>query len=807
MAYDALSRLDTTTYYDAQGNADFTAENTYDLGSRVTDFAITGSVSSSAAYTYDDLDRVTGLVTEGPAGTATVSTSYDDADLPLSTSYTVFEGAARTIVNDYAKTNELKSATWQNLAWFYGYGSDGLTNVRTTASAQSVTYDTFGRLSAVTGSTSVSGAYAKLFSSSLSYDGLSRIDETALSGVKRVEDSASSVSYTGTWYASNGASQSGLDYHYSSAANSTAAFSTYSPTVTIIGMKGPAYGKCDILVDGEKQGATIDCYQSGTASYQVPIATLTGLDPTTPHTVTVKVLGTKNAASSGTTIIFDAFETRQLASFTDSYAYDLASRVTSWTRAGEGATSVTYGYDAAGNLDTLTRDSVTTAFTHDADNRLTLAVTGSSVTTYTNDLYGRRTAEITSEDPSATAVATTYTWDAMGHLTGVSLDDGATVCSYSYGATGMRESASVTEGSTTSTTKSFWLGFALTAEIDSVGDETGTRYDYLWRPDGTPLALAVTSGGATSVFHYQTDAFGSVIAITDSSGLLVASYTYGAYGDVLTATGYGANAALAERNPLRYRGYYYDTATGLYYLPVRYYDPGTCRFLSADPAGPSAGDPLTLNAYAYCVGDPVNLEDPSGAVPDYVFECPDGVGAGLHVWNEIKKGSSAQQALNNYNVSSGSGFATISAAPSQLSMAPATPDTSPYGMCNNNLLLSEPDLGTVLWSGVQSLLNAALLGKAPTSKVPAFDRWSGQQWWVAESASAVGESVANLGLPGGYYDTYAKWEAGYATKGDVEQARLCSIPVLGGGCTIGTTLFYGYAPLFGYEYAEPMDTD
>jgi RHS repeat-associated protein len=70
---------------------------------------------------------------------------------------------------------------------------------------------------------------------------------------------------------------------------------------------------------------------------------------------------------------------------------------------------------------------------------------------------------------------------------------------------------------------------------------------------------------------------------------------------------------LAERNPLRYRAYYYDTATDLYYLPARYYDPDTMRFLSPDPASPSAGDPLTLNRYAYCVGDPVNHSDPSGA--------------------------------------------------------------------------------------------------------------------------------------------------------------------------------------------------
>ncbi|MGB4592635.1 MAG: RHS repeat-associated core domain-containing protein, partial [Coriobacteriia bacterium] len=54
--------------------------------------------------------------------------------------------------------------------------------------------------------------------------------------------------------------------------------------------------------------------------------------------------------------------------------------------------------------------------------------------------------------------------------------------------------------------------------------------------------------------------------------------------------------------------------TGLFYLPARYYDPATYRFLSQDPAAPSAGDPLSLNAYAYCLGDPVGASDPSGAI-------------------------------------------------------------------------------------------------------------------------------------------------------------------------------------------------
>ena len=39
---------------------------------------------------------------------------------------------------------------------------------------------------------------------------------------------------------------------------------------------------------------------------------------------------------------------------------------------------------------------------------------------------------------------------------------------------------------------------------------------------------------------------------------------------------------IANVNPYRYRGYYYDIETGLYYLQSRYYDPETGRFINAD---------------------------------------------------------------------------------------------------------------------------------------------------------------------------------------------------------------------------------
>lgn len=69
---------------------------------------------------------------------------------------------------------------------------------------------------------------------------------------------------------------------------------------------------------------------------------------------------------------------------------------------------------------------------------------------------------------------------------------------------------------------------------------------------------------------------------------------------------------IANRNPFRYRGYYYDTETGLYYLQSRYYNPEWGRFLNADELISTGQGMLCHNMYAYCGNNPINREDPTG---------------------------------------------------------------------------------------------------------------------------------------------------------------------------------------------------
>ena len=141
-------------------------------------------------------------------------------------------------------------------------------------------------------------------------------------------------------------------------------------------------------------------------------------------------------------------------------------------------------------------------------------------------------------------------------------------------------------------------------------EEGGERMDFLYDEKGTPFAFEYQE----KMYFYQTNLQGDIIGIVDSKGSQVVVYRYDAWGEVLVssdASGFG----LAQINPLRYRGYYYDQETGLYYLQTRYYDPKVRRFLNADDASVLTKDPEQLtekNLYAYCDDNPVMYRDDAG---------------------------------------------------------------------------------------------------------------------------------------------------------------------------------------------------
>ena len=121
----------------------------------------------------------------------------------------------------------------------------------------------------------------------------------------------------------------------------------------------------------------------------------------------------------------------------------------------------------------------------------------------------------------------------------------------------------------------------------------------------------------------------------DNSGNIVVKYTYDAWGNcaIVNAT----NAEVATINRIRYRSYYLDLETKLYYLNARYYNPEWRRFISPDSV--DYIDPETpngLNLYAYCNNDPVNYADPSG---HWVETILDFVSIGLSIYDLIENPS------------------------------------------------------------------------------------------------------------------------------------------------------------------------
>jgi RHS repeat-associated protein len=118
-----------------------------------------------------------------------------------------------------------------------------------------------------------------------------------------------------------------------------------------------------------------------------------------------------------------------------------------------------------------------------------------------------------------------------------------------------------------------------------------------------------TNPGIT--YYYVTNIQGDVIAILDSNRVVKATYNYDAWGNSFT-TNDTINSTIGNLNPLRYRGYVYDTESGLYYLQSRYYDPEIGRFLNADILISTGQGLLGNNMFAYCTNNPVNFWDPAG---------------------------------------------------------------------------------------------------------------------------------------------------------------------------------------------------
>ena len=119
-------------------------------------------------------------------------------------------------------------------------------------------------------------------------------------------------------------------------------------------------------------------------------------------------------------------------------------------------------------------------------------------------------------------------------------------------------------------------------------------------------------------YYYRKNLQGDIIAIYRADGTLVAEYEYDAWGKILSVINYNGSE-VGSINPFRYRSYYYDTETGLYYLRTRYYDPEFQKFISSDNTNIALflgmGMIGGLHLFSYCFNNPILYIDDGGFWP------------------------------------------------------------------------------------------------------------------------------------------------------------------------------------------------
>lgn len=259
------------------------------------------------------------------------------------------------------------------------------------------------------------------------------------------------------------------------------------------------------------------------------------------------------------------------------YTYDVNSQLVS-------ANDDTYTYDIRGNITSKTESGTTTTFSYSNSSwkdELT-AVNGTPLT------YDENGNVLTYGDKS-------FTWNTGRNL--AQITDGDNTYSYAYDENGIRTSKTVNGVTTYYNTRD--------GVILSQTDGTNTMY-FQYDANGSPLGFIYNG----VQYFYLTNQMGDVISITDTSGTIVGNYEYDVWGIVIHS-----DSDIANINPIRYRGYYYDNETGYYYLQSRYYDSSICRFINADLPmyvlilkGITSG----INSFSYCFNNPIMFNDITG---------------------------------------------------------------------------------------------------------------------------------------------------------------------------------------------------
>ena len=305
-------------------------------------------------------------------------------------------------------------------------------------------------------------------------------------------------------------------------------------------------------------------------------------------------------------------------SHSENYAYDTRGNVTKVTENSSQSGKI-YAYDAQGQLirEYDPDQKVWLGYKYDAGGNLTevrsypegegTVIKKFAYGTAWKDQLAAMTVEGTTRNFTYDANGNllsdgkyTYSWtkgSLLAKVTGDSLE-----ATYTYDASGIRTSKTVNGVKTEYLT----AGGSILAE-----KKNGKWQQYLY--DGSGQLMAIRYKGAD--YYYIRDGLMCITGLVDANGGAVVNYRYDSWGKLMCITGSMAGT-LGKDNPYRYKGYYYDDETGMYYLKSRYYQPGICRFISADTIEvlDCQGDLNDKNLYAYCDNNPVMRVDTGGQI-------------------------------------------------------------------------------------------------------------------------------------------------------------------------------------------------
>ena len=193
----------------------------------------------------------------------------------------------------------------------------------------------------------------------------------------------------------------------------------------------------------------------------------------------------------------------------------------------------------------------------------------------------------------------------------------------------------------------YWNGDKLTGQTWH-----GNTLYFYYDKDGNPIGFDYNNNH----YYYITNLQGDIIAILDVNGNLMAEYEYDSWGNCTILQNLDN---IANTNPLRYRGYYYDSDTGLYYLQSRYYDSNIGRFINSDEVEMVQHD--DENLFSYTSNNYIMYNDPYGTGSQKIMAAPTAKDLDIITWSIKNSGLNKKRyaTLNYFSGSRKSGNSTI----------------------------------------------------------------------------------------------------------------------------------------------------